>query len=158
MNLQQWVELRLKRDFSQLLTLAVMLGVVLLLLRLWNRQASELDRSVARIVQGRVVTSVNLARVSWMQQGRPQRISWSVPGAGPDGASRRVMLRVNDRGWPEPGNDCSRWWTLMMGRELSDGDFSVNGDRNSCRVSFQSQPFLRYDSATGSVILLSGGG
>ncbi|BDY06743.1 hypothetical protein [Ferrimonas sp. YFM] len=155
MNLHQRVELRLKRDFSQLLTLVVVLAVMFLLLRGWNNKQPEIDRNLAYILQGRLVTSVNLARVSWMQQGRPKEIFWTAPTSDAGSGPIQTKMQVNDRGWPDPVSNCANWWSMMMGRELSNSNVTLRKDGKSCWVSFHSQPFLRYDSATGSVILLS---
>ncbi|WP_417344914.1 hypothetical protein [Ferrimonas sp.] len=155
MNLQQRVEFRLKRDFSQLLTLVVVLAVIYLLLSGWNEKQPDIDRNMAYIMQGRVVTSVNLARASWMQQGRPKEILWSVPSPDLQPEEVQARVRLTERGWPDPASDCNKWWFLMMGRELSNSSITLREERGNCWVSFHSQPFLRYDSATGSVILLS---
>lgn len=155
MNLHQRVELRLKRDFSQLLTLVVVLSVIFLLLRGWNDQQPKIDRNMAYIMQNRLVTSLNLARVSWMQQGRPEEISWTAPVSDLESDPVRVKMRLNDRGWPVPVNGCADWWSMMMGRELSNSNVTLRNKDKSCWVYFHSQPFLRYDPATGGVILLS---
>ncbi|WP_028107802.1 hypothetical protein [Ferrimonas futtsuensis] len=155
MNLHQRVELRLKRDFSRLLTLVVVLVMIFLLLRGWNDKQPEIDRNLAYIMQSRLVTSLNLARVSWMQQGRPKEISWVAPASERESGPLQARVRMNDRGWPDPDSNCADWWSMMMGRELSNGNITLRNDGRSCWVSFHSQPFLRYDSATGSVILLS---
>ncbi|SDI39718.1 hypothetical protein SAMN04488540_101287 [Ferrimonas sediminum] len=152
MSLQHGVDNRLRRDLIRLASLILVLAIILALLMNWRQGEPKVDRQLAYLMQSRLVTSVNLARVTWMKSGRPGRIRWQPPGWDTD----PVWLEMNHRGWPQPHGECGRLWSAMMGTELSGEAVTIDQDDKNCWVSFNSHALIRYHSATGSVILLAG--
>ncbi|WP_028111448.1 hypothetical protein [Ferrimonas kyonanensis] len=151
MSLQKGTDIRLRRDLIRLTTLIVVLAIMLALLVNWRQGEPKVDRQMAYLMQSRLVTSINLARVTWMKSGRPEQIQWQPPGWD----TEPVWLAMSHRGWPQPQGDCGRLWSAMMGTEPLGEAVSIDQDDKNCWVSFNSHALIRYHSATGSVILLA---